>query len=131
MPDHHRFGHREHLELGFEALHRYEFDAALQHVLDFLHRHADRLGHQAKINRTISACWLLHLDGAIRRRPRAGLDEILASHPELSDPALPLRYYSRDLLFSQAARTGVVEPDLQPIPGEQAAQTRTTPHPGR
>lgn len=29
----------------------------------------------------------------------------------------PLRFYSRDLLFSVAARWGYVEPDLAPLPG--------------
>lgn len=34
----------------------------------------------------------------------------------LEDKELPLRYWSRDLLFSPAARLGWVEPDLAPLP---------------
>ncbi|HEY0565297.1 MAG TPA: hypothetical protein VGC88_06915 [Terriglobales bacterium] len=35
---------------------------------------------------------------------------------ELGDKDLPLRYWSRDVLFSPDARTRVVEPDLAPLP---------------
>jgi hypothetical protein len=42
------------------------------------------------------------------------LDELMRSHLGRSD--WPLKYWSRERLFSVAARRGWMEPDLQPLP---------------
>ena len=48
--------------------------------------------------------------------PGATFDETLAAHPELEDPAYLDRFYSRDLLMSEAARSDRVPPDRSPLP---------------
>ena len=48
----------------------------------------------------------------------AKLALLLARH---GDRELPLRHYSRELLFSWDARTHVVPPDLAPVPGLERA----------
>lgn len=45
----------------------------------------------------------------------ADLDALLARHPHLLDTRLPLRHWSRELLFSGAAKERWVEPDLAPL----------------
>ena len=49
--------------------------------------------------------------------------DVLRAYPELLDKDLALAFYSRDRLFSDAARLGWVAPDRQPL-GEDAAQSR-------
>lgn len=45
------------------------------------------------------------------------IDELAAALLEqCGDRSLPMRYYSRDRLFSAAARNGWAEPDLAPLP---------------
>jgi hypothetical protein len=41
---------------------------------------------------------------------------VLGAWPALADKDLPLQYYSRERLFSEAARASWLEPDLRPLP---------------
>jgi hypothetical protein len=50
------------------------------------------------------------------RRPFHSSAEFCEAHPELMKKDALMLYYSRDRLFSQAAKTAFVEPDLQPLP---------------
>ena len=43
-------------------------------------------------------------------RSRASSSELLDRCPELADKDLPLKYYSRERLFSDEARAGWIEP---------------------
>ena len=66
---------------------------------------------------TMTCVWFA-LVAAARRQTPALTDsrEFLATHAELLGKEAPLRYYSRELLFSVAARARFVAPDLAPLP---------------
>jgi hypothetical protein len=46
----------------------------------------------------------------------AGFAEFIARNPVLLDSKVMLSHYSAEVLFSDEARAGFVEPDLAPIP---------------
>jgi hypothetical protein len=50
------------------------------------------------------------------------LDSTLERHPMLLDKALPLRHWSREALFSDAARAAWAEPDILPLPWQVPAR---------
>jgi hypothetical protein len=55
----------------------------------------------------------LHQHAALRANPPELARRLLASR--FADKSLPLEYYSKELLFSVAARRNGVVPDLQPL----------------
>ena len=65
---------------------------------------------------TITVAWMTLLIATMRRD---GIDEdaasFLASHPELMDSRVLLRFYSRDLLMSWEAKREFLEPDRAPF----------------
>ena len=63
---------------------------------------------------TLTRVWLI-LVGAVRRNGTAGDSSSVLAAPGLARDA-PLRYYSRDRLFSAAARAMFVPPDLAELP---------------
>lgn len=69
---------------------------------------------------TITVFWLMTVDDFLEKRGRdSGLAELandlIAS---CGDSKLPLKFYSRELLFSPAARAHYVRPDLLELPAE-------------
>lgn len=53
---------------------------------------------------------------AIDESGAADFDELLERVPQLLDKELPYRHWSREALFSPAARAEWVEPDLRALP---------------
>ncbi len=69
---------------------------------------------QRGYHETITRVWLV-LVGAARAVDRAGDSRAFLARHDLGKE-LPLRYYSRELLFSLQARAMFVAPDLAPLP---------------
>jgi hypothetical protein len=112
-----RFRHRDHLRFAHHRLVRDGYPFALDTVGAAIARFASHHGHGEKFNLTLTQCWVRLVAGALAEAS-AGLafDETIARNPELLDTSLPLRYYSRDRLFSGAARRSWLEPDLRELP---------------
>lgn len=109
------FGHREHVELAWRYLERYELPRAQQTMAEAIRRLAARHDMPAKYHQTLTLAWV-HLVAVHRlRRPAEGFDAFLALSPELLDRALVQRHYSEQRLWSEPARTCWIEPDL-PLP---------------
>ena len=110
------FSHREHLELVWNYLGRYPIDAASRAVAAAI-RHVARLhGAPDKYHHTMTQAWVrlvaFHRAGSQART----FDRFLAENPGLLDRGLLERHYTRDLLLSQGARAGWIEPDLRALP---------------
>ncbi len=68
---------------------------------------------------TLTVVWLALVGAAARQTP--ALDDsraFLAAQAALVGKDAPLRYYSRERLFSVAARARFVAPDLAPLPSD-------------
>ena len=74
----------------------------------------DRNGYHDSITRAYVAGVRLFLSEATETGLAARVNALLLSPMGARD--WPLRFYSRELLFSVAARRGYVEPDLAPLP---------------
>ena len=65
---------------------------------------------------TLTTAWARVVAHARRRDRDLGFDAFLAAHPRLLERDLLLAHYSRERLFSPAARAAFLEPDLVPLP---------------
>ncbi|MEA2206107.1 MAG: hypothetical protein QOE77_2883 [Blastocatellia bacterium] len=115
------FIHRNHLTVALWYLKYNSFEdaAALMRagLLRFIEHHDVP---REKYNETITMFWLKAVQAFIEKR-RLGSQEadLLSLTNELlqdyQDPGLVFEYYSRDLVFSPAARIDWVEPDVRVI----------------
>lgn len=116
------FTHRAHVTVAVHHLHRYGVHEGGRRVREGILRLNAANGIVQTPTRgfheTITQVYLRVL-GDFVSRAAAGADTTTlanAAWRELGDPALPLRWYSRDRLMSWEARSGWVEPDLAALP---------------
>jgi len=107
------FSHRSHIRLAWVYLQESpSFDAALSRIRDGIRQFAAAAGKADKYHETITVAWMTLLAAAGARVGQTiSFDELLRLSPELADKDLPLRYYTRGRLFSDAARGAWVPPD--------------------
>jgi hypothetical protein len=112
------FDHAAHLRVAWVYLREAgSADAALPRMRDAIQRFAAAAGAAQKYHETITVVWMRLLEGAGAQVARpCDLTELLRRHPELADKNLPLKYYSREQLFSEEARDTYVPPDLESGP---------------
>ena len=105
------FGHREHLELAWEAVQRYGMPAAADHVCEHLKQVTAYERKPQKYHHTMSRAWVMLV---AHHTSAASFEDCIADYPELLDKRLLARHYRSTTLA--AARTDWVEPDLLPLP---------------
>lgn len=115
--------HAAHLTVALWFLLQHDWPEAVALVRDrirrYNHAHGVPQTRDRGYHETLTLFWMRHVgaflsDGFNEGRALVDLANELA---ESADKALPLRHYSRGLLFSWEARLGWVEPDLLPLPG--------------
>jgi hypothetical protein len=111
------FDHRSHLRVAWvylkEAASR---DEAVARIRGGIQRFAAAAGKSQKYHETITVAWMILLEDVRARVPAdADLADAIRAYPALADRDLPLRFYSRDRLFSDDAREGWISPDLRPL----------------
>ena len=112
-----QFDHAAHLRVAWVYLREAgSADAALPRIREAIQRFAAAAGAAQKYHETITVVWMRLLEeaGAGVLRP-CELSELLRQRPELADKNLPLKFYSRDHLFSDRAREAYVPPDLASV----------------
>ena len=93
------FRHASHLRLALAYLDESNsVDEAAERMASALRRFAAAAGHPEKYHHSVTLFWM----------------QMVA---RLLDKNLPLAYYSRERLWSDAARAGWLEPDLRSIDG--------------
>lgn len=111
-----QFGHPQHLELAWTCLRSSTFEQAAQRVVAAIQGFAAHHGSGQRYHDTITRAWLrvvaLHVSGS----RAASFDDFIAAHPALMDQGLLGRHYSAELLRSEAARIGWVDPDIRAFP---------------
>lgn len=108
------FDHRAHVRLAWVYLREAEsLDAATSRMREAIRRFAAAANAAQKYHETITVLWMRLLSDASRRVAQpCDLAALLEACPELADKDLPLKYYSRERLFSDAARAGWVPPEV-------------------
>jgi hypothetical protein len=111
--------HQAHLTAGFWYLWQFEPAEALETIRRNIRRHNESVGtpntDTGGYHESITRLYLFAIDRHIRAHQdqsfEASLQALLES--ELGSSTWPLTYYTRERLFSVAARRGWVDPDLQ------------------
>ena len=117
------FSHRAHVRLAYVYLADCDVNLALERMrgalVGFLSHHDIPA---TKYHETLTRAWVLAVDHFMHRSPEAtSADDFIDRNPMLLDTKIMLTHYSAGLLFSDAARSAFVEPDLDPIPRHHAA----------
>ena len=109
------FPHASHVRLTLVYLQRHGRDEALRRMNEGLRKFVAMKGVPEKFHVTLTQAWLDLLDSARLAHPEADQPEmIVQACPALLDKDALLRFYSRDLLASDAARTSWLPPDRAP-----------------
>jgi hypothetical protein len=110
------FGHLAHVRVAWVYLREApSVEEALARMRDAIRRFAAAAGASQKYHETLTVVWMKLLADVQARGASGELAGVLRAHPALADKDLPLRYYSRERLFSDEARTAWVEPDRLPL----------------
>jgi hypothetical protein len=114
-----RFGHRQHIHLTWLAVRRYGTGPAVALVSDGIRRTARYAGAPQKYHATVSRAWVELVGHHAAAHPGDDFDAFADDNPALFDKRLLTRFYRSSTLAAPEARTGWVEPDLRPIPGQR------------
>jgi hypothetical protein len=110
------FGHREHLELAWTCLDRYDVATAHAAVTAAVRHIAAHHGMPDRYHETITRSWV-HVVALHRALdPADSFDAFMAAHPVLLTKDLLDRHYSPPVLHSELARAHWAEPDLHAFP---------------
>jgi hypothetical protein len=116
----HEFPHRAHIRMAWLVLRRDGWDAGFENIRKGIQHFAAGHGATRKYHETITRFWALRVNHAISLDPAiADFEAFVAAYPHLLDTRIIGRHYSRDLLGSDAARAGWIEPDLEGLPADR------------
>jgi hypothetical protein len=111
-----RFGHRQHIHLTWLAVRRYGIDTATAMISDGIQRTARYAGAPQKYNATISRAWVELVGHHVASSDDDAFDAFADRYPALLDKRLLAHHYRSSTLATVEARSGWVEPDLEPLP---------------
>jgi hypothetical protein len=115
------FHHPEHVRLAWIYARTLGAAGAARQLTETIRAFAVRNGATGKYHQTVTLAWAKLVAAAVAETPRlTSFGEFAAAHPLLLDKYLVERFYSGELLDTDAARTGWVEPDLKPLPPPNA-----------
>jgi hypothetical protein len=110
------FHHRDHVRLAWRALREWGWDSALVRVRDGIRAFAAYHNASQKYHETMTIAWLAAVAEALKASPgEDDFDRFVSAHPWLLDRDALHAHYSPELLASDRARAGWVDPDLRPF----------------
>lgn len=108
--------HAEHLTVALYYLSRHDFETALAKmrsgIFNLLKSFGIDLSEEMPYHETLTVFWMRTVDDFRNSKPGVAMVEVCNELTEKFDKNHPLRFYSRELLFSEKARAEVVEADL-------------------
>lgn len=115
LPD--EFKHRDHLRLTWLYLATYDLETTVQKACYGIKVYAESLGAGKKFHLTITDSIVRIMAQRVDKMEKKEWELFLNQNRDLVDDAISvlLQYFSRDLLFSEKARTSLIQPDLKPI----------------
>jgi hypothetical protein len=106
-----RFPHCEHVRMGFEILRRHDFAEAALRYSRALRAMTERIGKPEAFHQTITIAFLALIAERLQTGGHAEFAAFAAANPDLMDKSVLARWYSRERLASDAARTTFLLPD--------------------
>ncbi len=111
------FHHSEHVRVVWKLITTVGQDSARERFGAALVRLAQAHGADQLYHETLTRAWVELIAAAVLQTPAARTsEEFLAANPALLDRSILDRFYSPELLASEAARQGWITPDRLPIP---------------
>jgi hypothetical protein len=111
-----KWKHAEHLIVAFYYLSHHDFDAALikmrDGIFNLLRAFEIDLTREMPYHETLTVFWMRTVDDFRKSKNGAWAAAICSELVETFDKDYPLKFYSRDRLFSDEARKKFVEGDL-------------------
>ena len=109
--------HNEHLTVAFYYAFHHDFETALDKMRDGIFNLLDAFGvdlsKEMPYHETLTVFWMRTIFDFLESQKEKSLVETANKVLEMcGDKDLPLKYYSRDFLFSDEARKNFVEGDL-------------------
>lgn len=105
------FGHREHVQVAYEMLHKYGFLDASAKYAEAINTIATKAGAPEKFNVTITLAFLSLIAERIHTTEQSSFEEFLAKNEDLLSKGILTRWYSTEQLNSDFARTHFLLPD--------------------
>ncbi len=105
------FGHREHLQVAYSMLGRYDFVEACARYASTIRAMATSAGAPEKYNTTITIAFMSLIAERLSRSTCADFDAFLASNPDLLNSDVLNTWYSQERLQSPLARCQFLLPD--------------------
>jgi hypothetical protein len=113
----HPFGHREHVTLAYVLVAQYGVEDAARRAGEILSHMAAAHGAPERFHVTMTVAWVRAVAHHMSEAPDVcDVDGLLERFPQLLQQDLLDAHYSRDVMLSEQARQGEVEPDRLPIP---------------
>ena len=109
--------HTRHLVMALWYLRRHHRDAAISLIRDGIQRYNKSQGNFTGYHETITLAWAAVIEQWLSMTDRTLPDSVLAEEllRECGDKNYLLRFYTKERLLSDEARSRWVEPDLAPI----------------
>lgn len=114
-----RFGHREHLRAAWIYIQCDGFANALPNLERTIRRFASHHGHEQKFHYTLTAAWTTCVAAHMAGHRQSSFEAFIQENSALLDTRLLLRFYSRERLFSDVARSRFIPADLRTLPSAQ------------
>ena len=106
------FGHREHVLVGYEMLHRYNFLDASAKYSTAINTIATNAGAPEKFHVTITLAFLGLIAERAHTTEHSNFEEFLAKNEDLMSKRMLAKWYSDSQLNSDFARTHFLLPNL-------------------
>jgi hypothetical protein len=110
------FGHRQHVELTWRHLEDHDPASAQLLVAEAIRQVAAAHGAPGRFHATITGAWVRCVAVHRERWPADTFEGFIELNARLLDSKLLEQHFTRQLLFSDAARSEIVEPDIRPLP---------------
>ncbi len=81
-----------------------------------IQRFAAHHGHERKFNLTLTVLWVKLVAAHVAHHRCPTFDDFAETNVALLDKDLVLKFYTRERLFSNAARQSWLDPDLRSLP---------------
>lgn len=111
--------HAEHLTVALYYLSRNDFETALtkmrEGIFNLLKSFGVDLSKEMPYHETLTVFWMRAVEDFRKSKNGASVIEICNELTEKFDKNYPLKFYSREFLFSEKARAKFVEGDLQEV----------------
>ena len=111
------FNHVGHLRLSWIYLTHHDLETSIVGVCAGIKEYAESLGANTKFHITITDSLVRIMAKRLEAMAQEDWQSFLDQNRDMVDDAVSvlLQYFSKDLLFSESARTALVKPDIQPI----------------